>query len=243
MITPSLNSYLNDNYLPCSNVPLKLEAAAVEYSTEDREILTLWREGNRARPSRCGARGRMAMYRDGEPAAASRAMSLSLQARFTPLRAHAGLLAERTELMGSARVEIAAGAERFSFDALGQFHEQPQTAARFVTPFTYLSLWGEKLSAVALFTTASSGGYIFRDGHLARATTFAVSPPAPERFIHMALEDGSAFDTAARRVHAYRVPIYGGYWRGSFVTIEAGTGRVAGMINGWDEDAFHNAQR
>ena len=76
------------------------------------------------------------MYRDGAPAAASGAMSLSLQATFTPLRAHAGLLAERTEIMGSARVEIAAGAERFSFNGLGQFHEQPQTAARFVTPFT-----------------------------------------------------------------------------------------------------------
>jgi hypothetical protein len=234
VITPDINCHLNDNYLPCSDLPLKLEAAAVEYSTEDREILTLWREGDQARPSRCGARGRMVMYREGELAAGSSAIALSLQATFAPLRAHAGLLAGRTEIMGSAHVEIAAGAKRFSFDGLGQFHEQPQTAARFVTPFTYLSLWGEKLSAVALFTAAASGGYIFRDGHLARATSFAVSPPAPGRFIRMALEDGGAFDTAAHRVHAYRVPIYGRSWQGSFVTIEAGAGRVAGMINDWD---------
>jgi hypothetical protein len=59
VITPDINCHLNDNYLPCSDVPLKLEAAAVEYSTEDREILTLWREGDRARPSRaCRDRGR-----------------------------------------------------------------------------------------------------------------------------------------------------------------------------------------
>ena len=54
----------------------------------------------------------------------------------------------------------------------------------------------------------------------------------------MALEDGSTFDSAAHRVHAYSVPIYSGHWRGSFVTIEAGAKRVAGMINGWNEDAL-----
>jgi hypothetical protein len=30
------------------------------------------------------------------------------------------------------------------------------------------------------------------------------------------------------------VPIYGRSWQGSFVTIEAGAGHVAGMINEWD---------
>ncbi len=242
VIAPHINCHLNDNYLPCSNVPLKLEAAAVQYSTEDRALLTLWREGDRAQPLRCGARAEMSMYRDGDAAAGRGAVSLSLQAAFTPLRAHAGLLAERTEIMGSAHIEIAAGAERFSFDGLGQFHEQPQTAARFVTPFTYMSLWGEKFSAVALFTAASSGGYIFRDGRLVRATTFAVSPPAPERFIRMSLGDGGVFDAAAHRVHSYGVPIYGRIWHGSFVTINTGaddgTGRIAGMINGWDENAL-----
>ena len=236
VITPGINCHLNDNYLPCSNVPLKLEAAAVEYYGEDREMLTLWREGDRARPLRCGARGTMPMYREDE--AGRGATSVALEATFTPLRAHAGLLAGRTEIMGRAHVDIVAGAERFSFDGLGQFHEQPQTAARFVTPFTYMSLWGEKLSAVALFTAASSGGYIFRDGRLARAATFAVSPPASERFVRMALEDGSTFDSVAHRVHAYSVPIYGRDWHGSFVTIEAGANRAAGMINDWNEDAL-----
>jgi len=238
LITPHGNWYLNDNYLPCASAATDVEAAFAGYATADGETMRLWRRGQRAKPSSCGVSAAMEMHREEAAGSSLDSAAVSIRAKFAPMRAYAGLIADRTEIMGRAHVEIGAGGQSFAFDALGQFHEQPQSAARFVTPFTYASLWGEKVSSVALFTQAASGGYVFRSERAYRANAFRISAPGAARSYSLALDGGGKFEVIARRVHEYYIPIYQRLWHGSFVTIEHEGERFAGMINDWREDSL-----
>lgn len=238
LITPNGNWYLNDNYLPCSNAAADVEATSVEYATADGQTMCFCRHGARANPTSCGVSAAMTMHREENDGTTAAPAAVSIRAEFAPMRGYAGLIADRTEIMGRAHVEITAGEESCVFDALGQFHEQPQLAARFVTPFTYASLWGEKISSVALFTESISGGYVFRGSQAWRANAFRISAPGTRRPLSLALEDGSKVNLVAHRVHQYHIPIYRRLWHGSFVTIEHDGDRFAGMINDWCEESL-----
>lgn len=238
LITPHGNWYLNENYLPCHNAATVLQAMSAEYRTVDGQTMCLWRRGARAEPSSCGVSAAMTMHREEQSGSGLDPVAASIRADFTPIRGYAGLIADRTEIVGRAHTEVSTGDHSFAFDGFGQFHEQPQPAARFVTPFTYASLWGEKVSSVALFTESLSGGYVSRGSQATRANVFKISAPGARRSFSLVQQDAGRFEVVAHRVHQYFIPIYQRLWHGSFVTIEHDGERFAGMINDWREESL-----
>lgn len=157
---------------------------------------------------------------------------ISLVAEFEPLSGYAGLLTGRTEAFGHAKFVLNIAGKKIVFEGPSQFHEQTQTAARFVTPFIFSSLWSKDLFSTLLIAPPNGGGYVINEGRPS-----SVSAPKAEltqtgskfTFTEAAVERSIVLETR----FAYQIPIYGALWQGRFVKGDVFGKTVVGMVNSW----------
>ena len=157
---------------------------------------------------------------------------VSLVAEFEPLSGYAGLLTGRTEAFGHAKFVLNIAGKKIVFEGPSQFHEQTQTAARFVTPFIFSSLWSKDLFSTLLIAPPNGGGYVINEGRPS-----SISAPKAEL-----TQTGSKFTFTEGSVErsivletrfAYQIPIYGALWQGRFVKGDVFGKTVVGMVNSW----------
>lgn len=188
------------------------------------------RTGTLKAPQKAELSARFTAQGQGTPS--GRRAQVSLVAEFEPLSGYAGLLTGRTEAFGHAKFVLNIAGKKIAFEGPSQFHEQTQTAARFVTPFIFSSLWSKDLFSTFLIAPPNGGGYVINEGRPS-----SVSAPKAEL-----TQTGSKFTFTEGSVErsivletrfAYQIPIYGALWQGRFVKGDVFGKTVVGMVNSW----------
>jgi hypothetical protein len=141
----------------------------------------------------------------------------AVSAQFRPATGFSGLLPGRSEQFGRVRAEVELGGRTVVIDGPGQWHEQPQTDPRFVTPFVYASLWGRDTFSTLLQSPEGSGGYIIRPGGVTRFDRVAFGRPGGTRPVRATGPNGAAAQMLLEEVRAYDFGVYDEIWRGAFV--------------------------
>ncbi|MEZ5955819.1 MAG: hypothetical protein R3C27_01220 [Hyphomonadaceae bacterium] len=149
-----------------------------------------------------------------------------------------GLLPGRMEAFGHVVGEVRIGSRTWRVSGAGQFHEQRQTTPRFTTPFTFATLWSERMAGTLLAIPGQSSGYLLTDDGAPLSGSVRFDPPGAHR--RLALE-GDALSGVAEVLHAYTIPIYGQAWRGAFVRVQTGAGVLFGALNDWRPDLLYSA--
>lgn len=155
----------------------------------------------------------------------------SVEARFQPAAGFSGLLPGRSEQFGQVRAEVRLGGRTVMIEGPGQWHEQPQTDPRFVTPFVYASLWGADTFSTLLQSPDGSGGYVIRPGGVTRFDKAAFGPPGRARPVRASGPDGAAASLVLEEVRAYSFGIYAETWRGALVRTRLGDTPLIGFAN------------
>lgn len=180
--------------------------------------------------SRTGPRDRPTAA-DAQVDGMQRRARFSVSARFEPATGFTGLLPGRSEQFGRVRADVRIGGRTFAIDGPGQWHEQPQTDPRFVTPFVYASLWGRDTFSTLLQSPEGSGGYVIRPAGVTRFDRAAFGPPGRVRPVRATGPDGAAADLILTEARAYSFPIYDEVWRGAFVRTRLGDANLIGFAN------------
>ena len=227
----------NDHFLPCTAGTTELDSDRVVYrlpgSVGPELAISLERDGSREAPTECRAKARL-LAREGDRAPHGLGdIPVTIDARLWPSRHFAGMRQDRTAIQGDVETEITIGDVSIPLTCLGQFHEQPRTNPRWVSSFTYASLWGEDLSLTVSMTPRGTRGFVFRDGTAVNVSDLLISEPGPERRLRLELEDGDALEGRCRRHHEYFIPNFGWLWRGTKVTVQLGDSLLWGSINDW----------
>jgi hypothetical protein len=129
------------------------------------------------------------------------------------------------------RGEALVDGARAEMRGLGQWHEQHQEQPRFLRPFTYVTLRGERLAFVLTRGPLRATGYARRDGVVTAVTAFDIDPRGPVRRFRLELEDGSKLEGEARTTHDYSVPIYDMRRPGTVVVARVDGQQLSGCIN------------
>jgi hypothetical protein len=158
--------------------------------------------------------------------------NVMLTATFSPRAGFSGLLPGRSESFGRARFACTIDRRTVEFEGPAQFHEQPQTAPRFTTPFAFASLWSPEACGTFLASPGGSGGYMIERGAVKRAAAVHATL-APEALALDIGLDGARARLPFELVRGYRVPIYGREWRGRFVRSRYGEHALVGFFNSW----------
>lgn len=153
---------------------------------------------------------------------------------FTPGHATGGSLPGRTEVLGRSAVRATVDGHAIAFEGVGQWHEQEQSAPRFLVPFTYCSLAGDDLALLGLIGPRASGGFIRGRGTDGVLRRMSIEPTTAGFAIEAETDGGDTIRGAAEIGHAYTLPVYGRRWAGTFVTAEIAGERLAGFVNRWD---------
>lgn len=212
-----------DDDAPCESDHLDLDGDRVTYDARPAADAVWRRTGARQAPT--GASLELAI---GEA---------QVDVSFTPGHATGGSLPGRTEVLGRSTVRATVDGRPIAFEGVGQWHEQEQSAPRFLVPFTYCSLAGDDLALLGLVGPRASGGFIRGGDRDAVLRRISVEPTAAGFGIEAETEGGEAIRGEAEIGHAYTLPVYGRRWSGTFVTAELAGQRLAGFVNRWDPSA------
>jgi hypothetical protein len=190
------------------------------------------RDGPLALPTAARVTARRSAYQTADSRFGDGPQPVAASITFRPARAYTGLNAGRTEIFGAAQVRLDAGGHTLEFDGPAQFHEQRQSAPRFVTPFSYITLWGEDAGSTLLVTPNRADGYLLEGAASYNATVLRLDPPgrATRRF-EILLSDGRRLEGEASLTAAYTLQLYGQTWRGHFVEARLGGRTFQGNIN------------
>ena len=211
-----------DHAVPCGREAAP-EGARVTYADVAR-VLTFAREGATETPQRAALSARVRRG-DGE--------TLAGDFSFTPTLMRAGLLPGRVEAFGAVEGELQVHGRTLRLRGRGQFHEQRQTEARFTTPFTFATLWGEDVGVTMLQIPDDSGGYMLEAGQPARLGRVRISAPSEPRLLRIDFAPDDFLEGRATAIRRYTIPLYGQAWRGAFVTVELGGRVLHGAVNDW----------
>jgi hypothetical protein len=211
-----------DNEAPWSGAPSVREGAdkAVYAGTARGAKLAFERSGTRERPTAASARFEGSRGRG----------RFTVLARFEPATGFSGLLPGRSEQFGRVRAQLQIGGRSIEIEGTGQWHEQPQTTPRFVTPFVYASLWGQDTFATLLQSPEGSGGYIIRPKGVTRFDRAGFTPPGPTRTMQASGPEG-ATQMTLDEVRSYRFGVYRETWRGAFVRTTLDGAPMIGFAN------------
>jgi len=221
-----------DHYQPCSEQRTDLSQNQVTYqSGQGSNQVTLVRNGTQLSPLSCSARARVNMHKRNDAPHGAGNYPVAIDAEFTSLTSYADLLPGRTEVQGRVQATIEVENQRLQFDSLGQFHEQPQERPRWMSPFTYLSVWSEELAATCILTPRSSNGFVFQNGELFLVSEIAIEPPAPSRGLLITLANGRTLEGRTETKHQFAIPVYDNDWNGSRVFASINGTNCAGAVN------------
>jgi hypothetical protein len=226
---------LVDDRAPCEAHRLDLGAEDLAYTAQPALDGTWKRRGSRHAPTSASLAVSAPMYPDSTEADGT-AVDANIELEFTPVHASGGTLAGRSEVIGRAAVRVRVGESAAEFDGAAQWHEQEQSAPRFLVPFSYASLGNEHSALLGLAGPRASGGFVrgkFGDEPLSR---FSVETNGSGFAIEAETEDGELLVGDAVATHRYVLPIYGQAWHGAFVTAEIAGTRLAGFLNQWAPD-------
>lgn len=214
-------TFVDDN-AACTHEHLDLDADNLEYSARPAAEAAWTRTGPRHALTSALLRLNMAA---------------KVEATFEPLHASGATLPGRSEVLGRAHVRMAFYGVETEFDAVAQWHEQEQSAPRFLVPFTYASLLSKNTAMLAVIGPQRSGGFL-RGEPGDRALGHVDISPAGDGFAITAHTDtGEVVKGTAAIGHEYDLPVYGRRWRGTFVTAEVAGTPLAGFVNRWDPEA------
>lgn len=168
----------------------------------------------------------------GEPGAAVQRARVAIEATFAPLAGFGGLLPGRTESFGRAQFRCRIDGRDVTFEGPAQFHEQPQSEPRFVTPFAFASVWSADTFGTFLQSPGGSGGYMIERGVVLRASGVRATLAPGDLTLDFAAERAPRH-LSLELARAYRVPIYDREWRGRFVRGQYGGRTLVGFLNSW----------
>ncbi|MDE0108096.1 MAG: hypothetical protein OXN96_09805 [Bryobacterales bacterium] len=237
VFTPEAIYSFNDHFLPCAPDKTELGSDHVVYRLPDSAgpelAIRLERDGSREAPAECRAKARF-LAREGDRAPHGLGeIPVTIDARLQPRRHFAGMRQDRTAIQGDVETEMTIGGVSVPLASFGQFHEQPRTNPRWVSSFTYASLWGEELSLTASMTPQGTRGFVFRDDRAVNISDLLISEPASERRLRLELEDGDVLEGRCERRHEYFIPMFDWLWRGTKVTVRLAGSPLWGSINDW----------
>lgn len=220
-----------DHYLPCSGAVTRVDEADVEYRLGFGSEAVLRRSGAREHPSGATIEVSVQAHQGPHPGHGPGSHAVTLRASFEPLSASGTSVAGRIELLGRVSAAASIDGRELALSGFGQWHEQHQEQPRFLRPFTYATLRGERLAFVVTRGPLRATGYARRDGKVVPVTGFDIEPRGEVRHMRLELADGSILEGDARRTHDYSVPIYEMRRPGSVVVAEAGGEALSGCIN------------
>jgi len=220
-----------DHYLPCSASVTPVESADVRYDLGERSPVAMERSGPREAPRVATVRVRFQAHAEAHPGHGPGEHHVVLGASFHPLSASGTSVPGRIELLGRVSAVVSVDDNETEITGFGQWHEQHQEQPRFLRPFTYTTLRGERLSFVATRGPLRAVGYARRGDEIVAIAGYEVGPPAPVRELRLELADGSVFAGEARATYTYSVPVYDMRRPGSVVVAALDGEQLSGCIN------------
>jgi hypothetical protein len=236
-------SYVN-HLAPCGTDMTPLSDAAAVYADSAR-MLVFARTGAAGRPTSARIEGACQAFASAASRFGEGPRRLAVAMEFKPARAYSGLNPGRTEVFGRTQARVVIDGRSVEIEGPAQFHEQRQSAPRFVTPFTYITLWGDQAASTLLATPRRGDGYVLEGEQSFEARIAHLDPPKEDsRRLAVALSDGRSLEGRAQVLARYTLPIAGRTWRGSFVSIDLGGRRLHGNFNDWlPEENFATGAR
>lgn len=220
-----------DHYLHCNDTVTPVESEHVVYRLDADADMSMTRVGPRASPEAASVSISASLHLDPQAGHGPGKHDLDLAATFTPLGASGTTVPGRVELLGRVQVSAGLDGEDLRFEGFGHWHEQHQEQPRFLRPFTYVTLRGERLAFVLTRGQARATGYARRDGVITPVTGFDIDPYGPRRSFRLELADGTELRGEARTTHAYSIPIYDLRRPGTLVVAEVDGQPLSGCIN------------
>jgi hypothetical protein len=220
-----------DHYLPCGSDVTKVDGEDIVYRLGREVDMSMTRAGSRASPAGASVSISAMAHLDAHPGHGPGDREIHLVATFEPLSASGTTVPGRIELLGRVRVSAEVEGTDVQFEGFGQWHEQHQEQPRFLRPFTYVTLRGERLAFVATRGPLRATGYARRDGVITPIASFDIDPRGPRRAFRLELADGTELLGEARTTHDYSVPIYDTRRPGTLVVADVGGQRLSGCIN------------
>ena len=229
-----------DDDAECGRDHLDLDGESIVYDGRPAVDGTWRRSGTRHSPVEATLDVSLAVIPDAEEDSAA-PVDASIHVSFVPAHATGGTLPGRTEVLGISEVRAMVDGHSIDFRGVGQWHEQEQSAPRFLVPFTYASLAGDGAALLGLIGPRASGGFIRgigRDAVLRRVAIEDAAPDGGRGFTIEAETDGGETVRGRAEIgHDYTLPVYGRRWSGTFVTAEIAGRRLAGFVNRWNPSA------
>lgn len=198
--------------------------------------MDMQRDGPRAAPDEARIHASVLAHLDLHPPHGPGAHPLEITATFTPLGSSGTSVPGRIELLGEVTARFDVDGRTVEVGGFGQWHEQHQEQPRFLRPFTYVTLRGERLAFVLTRGPLRATGYLRRDGVISAVTGFDIDPRGPRRAFRLELADGSELQGEALTTHDYSVPIYDTRRPGTLVVAEVDGERLSGCINDFIRD-------
>ncbi|HXH22141.1 MAG TPA: hypothetical protein VNN10_08930 [Dehalococcoidia bacterium] len=220
-----------DHYLACPESVTAVEAPDVRYDLGAGSPVAMDRAGPREQPRSASVRVHFQAHAEAHPGHGPGSHHVLLSGSFHPLSASGTSVAGRIELLGSVSGLVTIDDSEYDLLGFGQWHEQHQEGPRFLRPFTYATLRGERLAFVATRGPLRATGYVRREGEITPVTAFDIGPRGPRRALRLELADGTELRGEARTTHEYSVPIYDTRRPGTLVVAEVGGERLSGCIN------------
>jgi len=170
--------------VPCTTAITPVESDAVTYRSEgDWSTLTVERIGALDALRSAIVRGTYDVHESRHAPHGPGALSLAIEATFSPTTGAVSNRAGRTEILGSVAARITIGRHAFELAGRGQFHEQVQTDPRFTVPFSYGTLRGERCGVVFIRGAAGARGHWIEEGVPVAVDRIELSPPGSVRAI------------------------------------------------------------
>jgi hypothetical protein len=225
-----------DHSLACSTDVTRVDAPDVTYDLGDDSMVDLQRDGPRDNPDEARVHAAVSAHLDAQAPHGPGAHPIEVAATFTPLGASGTTVPGRIELLGEVRAHIEVDGATVEIAGYGQWHEQHQEQPRFLRPFTYFTLRGERLAFVGSRGPMRATGYARRDGAVTAIAALDIDPRGPRRALRLELADGTELRGEARTTHDYSVPIYDRRRPGTLVVAEVAGQTLSGCINDFMRD-------
>lgn len=196
------------------------------------------RSGDRSAPGECSLTAQCTAHEAAHPPHGPGPIQVHIDASFRPSSRAVSNLAGRTEVLGVTSASAVVNGRAISLSGHGQFHEQVQTAPRFTTPFTYLTLRGPDLGFIGLRLRGRSRGFLLRPSAVTEIVHIGLSPPGSIR--RVALRDSSGGQCTGELIttHDYSVPVFDGFRPGTLVSGMLEGQRLSGCVNDYLADGL-----
>jgi hypothetical protein len=225
--------------LACDGPLTDLSADPTAYALEWPDgAVRIERLGDRSAPGRCTIAARCAAHEARHPPHGSGPIAVRLDADFRPSSRAVSNLSGRTEALGTLEGQAVVDGRTIRFSGRGQFHEQVQTAPRFTTPFTYLTLRGADLGFIGIRLREQGRGFLLRATTTTEIVRIGLSPPGSERQLLLEDRSGTRIRGALVTTFDYSIPVFDGCRPGTLITGTLDGQSVSGCVNDYLADGL-----